>query len=110
MAEIRQPGVGSHWASGSPVVMDGEQSHPGLSPLVDQYTDEVLRAELGLSAADLAALKESGVIRTHDVTPLIDPAPGRTLLILGESNGIRHSRATTQSTTRDKNNRPNEGS
>lgn len=66
MAEVRQPGVGRHWAPGSPVVMDGEQSPPAAAPLVGQHTDEVLRAELGLSAADLAKLRETGVIRTHD--------------------------------------------
>ncbi|MEV0642961.1 CoA transferase [Streptomyces sp. NPDC050619] len=66
MAQVRQPGVGSHWAPGSPVVMDGEQSPPGVSPLVGQHTDEVLRAELGLGESDLAMLSETGVIRTHD--------------------------------------------
>lgn len=65
MAQVRQPGIGSHWAPGSPVVMDGEQSPPAVSPLVGEHTVEVLRAELGLSAADLAKLSETGVIRTH---------------------------------------------
>ncbi|MER5179085.1 CoA transferase [Streptomyces sp. NPDC002896] len=66
MAEVRQPGVGRHWAPGSPVVMDGEQSPPAVSPLVGQHTDEVLQAGLGLSSTDLAKLSETGVIRTHD--------------------------------------------
>ncbi|WP_405483443.1 CoA transferase [Streptomyces sp. NBC_00009] len=65
MAEVRQPGVGRHWAPGSPVVMDGEQSPPAVSPLVGQHTGEVLRAELGLTATDVAELSGSGVIGTR---------------------------------------------
>ncbi|TMR99856.1 CoA transferase [Nonomuraea basaltis] len=66
MAEIEQPGAGSHWAPGSPVVMDGEQSPPVASPPVGRHTGEVLRAELGLSAQDLATLRKNGVIRTFE--------------------------------------------
>ncbi|MGN9842581.1 CoA transferase [Nonomuraea sp. H19] len=65
MGRIDQPGAGEHWAPGSPVVMDGEQSPPAASPPVGGHTGEVLRAELGLSAADLAALREKGVVRTR---------------------------------------------
>ncbi|MFI7633223.1 CoA transferase [Nonomuraea sp. NPDC049400] len=63
MGKVTQPGVGEHWAPGSPVVMDGEQALPEASPLVGEHTGEVLRAELGLSAAQLAKLREDGVIR-----------------------------------------------
>ncbi|WP_188189702.1 CoA transferase [Nonomuraea sp. SYSU D8015] len=63
MAELRQPGVGTYWAPGSPVVMDDEQPPPAASPLVGQHTDEVLRGELGLSERDLATLRKNGVIR-----------------------------------------------
>ncbi|MCH5675631.1 CoA transferase [Streptomyces gilvus] len=66
MAEVEQPGIGRHWAPGSPLLMDGDQSLPLPSPLVGQHTDDVLGAELGLSADDLAVLKKNGVIRTHD--------------------------------------------
>lgn len=66
MAEVDQPGVGRHWAPGSPLVMDGKQAAPVPSPLVGQHTDELLRAELGLSPADLAELRKSGVIDTRD--------------------------------------------
>ncbi|KAB2344467.1 CoA transferase [Actinomadura rudentiformis] len=62
MAELRQPGAGEHWAPGSPLVLDGEQSPPAAAPLVGQHTEEVLRDELGLSAPDLAKLRENGVI------------------------------------------------
>jgi 2-methylfumaryl-CoA isomerase len=65
MAEVLQPGVDRHWAPGSPMVMDGKQSLPTLSPLVGQHTDEVLRSELGLSATDLEKLSETGAIRTR---------------------------------------------
>ncbi|GAA3211820.1 CoA transferase [Nonomuraea helvata] len=63
MGKLTQPGVGEHWAPGSPVVMDGEQTPPETSPQVGEHTGEVLRAELGLSAAELAKLREDGVIR-----------------------------------------------
>ncbi|SEH00989.1 2-methylfumaryl-CoA isomerase [Nonomuraea solani] len=66
MGEIRQPGVGTHWAPGSPVVIDGEQSPPLPAPPVGRDTDEVLRNELGLSDDDLAALRKNGVIRTTE--------------------------------------------
>ncbi|MFF4621192.1 CoA transferase [Nonomuraea jabiensis] len=64
MGKVAQPGVGEHWAPGSPLVMDGEQAPPEASPEVGGHTDEVLRTELGLSAAELAALRSDGVIRT----------------------------------------------
>ncbi|MFI7131172.1 CoA transferase [Nonomuraea sp. NPDC050153] len=64
MGKVAQPGVGEHWAPGSPLVMDGEQAPPQAAPAVGGHTDEVLRAELGLSTKDLAALRKNGVIRT----------------------------------------------
>ncbi|MFC6066144.1 CoA transferase [Streptomyces ochraceiscleroticus] len=74
MAQVQQPGIGSYWAPGSPVVMAGEQSPPEASPRVGAHTDEVLRAELGLSSGDLAMLRENGVIQqpTHDPEKEID--------------------------------------
>ncbi|MGW0201295.1 CoA transferase [Nonomuraea sp. NPDC003201] len=64
MGKVAQPGVGEHWAPGSPLVMAGEQAPPEASPEVGGHTEEVLRAELGLSAAELAELRKNGVIRT----------------------------------------------
>lgn len=72
MAQVRQPGVGTHLAPGSPLVMDGEQSPPAAAPLVGRHTGEVLGAELGLSAAELSALAEKGVIRTRDAVRGLD--------------------------------------
>ncbi|HEX4815307.1 MAG TPA: CoA transferase [Nonomuraea sp.] len=63
MARIDQPGAGPHWAPGSPVTVDGERPPPSPAPLVGQHTEDVLRAELGLSDADLAGLRADGVIR-----------------------------------------------
>ncbi|WP_312888000.1 CoA transferase [Nonomuraea rhodomycinica] len=66
MAELVQPGVGRHWAPGSPVVMDGRQAPPAPAPPVGRHTGEVLRAELGLSAEELATLRDDGVIGPCD--------------------------------------------
>ncbi|MEV4833438.1 CoA transferase [Nonomuraea sp. NPDC049486] len=59
---LDQPGVGPHLSAGSPVVVDGEQSPPRPAPSVGQHTGEVLREELGYSAARLAALRDQGAI------------------------------------------------
>ncbi|MFG2000520.1 CoA transferase [Spirillospora sp. NPDC048911] len=66
MAEMDQPGVGKHWAPGSPLVLDGEQSPPAAAPMVGEHTEEVLRDELGLAAPALAKLRENGVIPPPD--------------------------------------------
>ncbi|MGI5289773.1 CoA transferase [Nonomuraea polychroma] len=66
MARLHQPGVGEHWAPGSPLVMDGEQAPAAAAPLVGQHTDEVLRDELDLSAPELAKLREDGIIRSGE--------------------------------------------
>ncbi|MFD2355309.1 hypothetical protein ACFSTC_47720 [Nonomuraea ferruginea] len=57
---LDQPGVGPHLSAGSPVVVDGEQGPPRPAPSVGQHTGEVLREELGYSAARLAALRDQG--------------------------------------------------
>jgi 2-methylfumaryl-CoA isomerase len=62
LSEVDQPGVGRHLAPGSPVVMDGHQSLPKVSPRVGQHTEEILRAELGLSATELGELIDLGII------------------------------------------------
>ncbi len=65
LSEVCQPGVGSHLAPGSPVVMDGQQSLPKASPLVGQHTGDVLHEELGLSTSDIKVLRDRGVLRTY---------------------------------------------
>jgi 2-methylfumaryl-CoA isomerase len=62
MGRLDQPGVGEHWAPGSPVVTDGEQPPPAPAPRAGRDTGDVLRAELGLSGSDLAGLRDDGVI------------------------------------------------
>ncbi|MFI7706784.1 CoA transferase [Nonomuraea sp. NPDC049480] len=69
MAEIDQPGVGRHWAPGSPLVVDGEQPPPAAAPQVGRHTDDVLRTELGLSEEDLATLRKNGVIHGPTSSP-----------------------------------------
>jgi 2-methylfumaryl-CoA isomerase len=48
-APLHQDGVGSHFAPGSPLVVDGHQSRPRPAPRVGQHTEEVLR---GLASND----------------------------------------------------------
>jgi 2-methylfumaryl-CoA isomerase len=59
---LEQPGVGPHIAAGSPLVMNGERAGARAAPQVGQHTDEVLGEALGYSAADLAGLRDRGVI------------------------------------------------
>jgi formyl-CoA transferase len=47
---------------GNPIRIDYEATELVHAPLLGQHTEEVLRDELGLGAADLARLQESGVI------------------------------------------------
>ncbi|MGE5132525.1 MAG: CoA transferase [Gemmatimonadota bacterium] len=59
---LDQPGVGPHLAAGSPLVMNGERAGARPAPRVGQHTGEVLTDVLGYSAADLADLRDKGVI------------------------------------------------
>jgi 2-methylfumaryl-CoA isomerase len=59
--QISQPGVGPLLAPGSPLVMDGATG-PRPAPALGADTAEVLTTLLGLSAADVRALAERGVI------------------------------------------------
>jgi 2-methylfumaryl-CoA isomerase len=66
LTTLDQPGVGPHIAAGSPLVMGGERAGVRPAPQVGQHTDEVLSEALGYSPADLAALRDKGVIgRTY---------------------------------------------
>lgn len=62
LTTLDQPGVGPHIAAGSPLVMNGERAGARPAPRVGQHTDEVLTEVLGYRPADLAALREKGVI------------------------------------------------
>ena len=58
---IIQPGVGPLLAPGSPLAMDGSPG-PGPAPELGADTAAVLTGLLGLSAADVAALAERGIV------------------------------------------------
>jgi 2-methylfumaryl-CoA isomerase len=59
--QISQPGVGPLLAPGSPLVTDGATG-PRPAPALGADTAEVLTTLLGLSAADVRALAERGII------------------------------------------------
>jgi 2-methylfumaryl-CoA isomerase len=61
LAEIEQPGVGALLAPGSPLVMDGATG-PAPAPAFGGDTGAVLTGLLGLSAAQVRALAERGII------------------------------------------------
>jgi 2-methylfumaryl-CoA isomerase len=61
LAEIDQPGVGPLLAPGSPLAMDGTTG-PEPAPVLGADTAAVLAGLLGLSAADIQALTERGII------------------------------------------------
>jgi 2-methylfumaryl-CoA isomerase len=68
LAEIDQPGVGLLLAPGSPLATDGTTG-PRPAPALGADTAAVLTGLLGLSAADIQALTERGIIG--------GPRPGR---------------------------------
>jgi len=59
---VEHPTRGSVEILGNPIRIDHEPSQLTPSPLLGEHTAEVLSAELGLSDAELAALRESCVI------------------------------------------------
>ena len=61
LGEITQPGVGPLLAPGSPLVMDGT-TEPRSAPPLGADTAAVLTGLLGLSADDVHALAERGII------------------------------------------------
>jgi 2-methylfumaryl-CoA isomerase len=61
LAEIDQPGVGALLAPGSPLVMDGATG-PRPAPALGADTGAVLTGLLGLSAADVQALADRGIV------------------------------------------------
>src|SRR5580700_10450920 len=61
LREITQPGVGPLLAPGSPLVMDGTTG-PRPAPALGADTATVLTGLLGLSAEDIQALAERGII------------------------------------------------
>jgi 2-methylfumaryl-CoA isomerase len=60
--EVDQPGIGRYLAPGLPLDFGAaprEPTHP--APLLGQHTDQVLSEVLGLSAAEIGRLRDSGI-------------------------------------------------
>jgi len=63
VVEAEHPAIGSMRVVGRPIKFPGAPQRPVTPPpTFGQHTAEVLRDELGYSDADIAALRESGVI------------------------------------------------
>lgn len=62
-AECQNPSGRVYRAAGSPVTLLGEaRSPPGAAPRLGEHTDEVLASVLGLPAAEIARLHDTGVV------------------------------------------------
>jgi 2-methylfumaryl-CoA isomerase len=59
--ELKQPGIGTYLAPGSPLRLGDDQVPPRPAPAVGQDTDEVL-AELGITENRLSGLRAEGLI------------------------------------------------
>ena len=61
--DIDQPGIGLLRTPGTPVSFRASPRQPPQpAPLLGQHTEEILSHELGLSAAEIAALHDAGVV------------------------------------------------
>jgi crotonobetainyl-CoA:carnitine CoA-transferase CaiB-like acyl-CoA transferase len=61
-APVDHPVAGEYPYVGSPVRFDGQAPPTGRAPLLGEHTDEVLGGDLGLSADELASLRDAEVI------------------------------------------------
>jgi 2-methylfumaryl-CoA isomerase len=60
---VEQPGIGTYLMPGSPVRFDALQRvPPSRAPLLGEHTEEVLTGLLGRDAAEVARLRDDGVI------------------------------------------------
>jgi 2-methylfumaryl-CoA isomerase len=62
--ELDQPRIGTHPAPGLPMSVDGAHSPARSAPALGEHTVEVLAARLGMGAAEIDTLVESGVVAT----------------------------------------------
>jgi 2-methylfumaryl-CoA isomerase len=61
--DIDQPGIGTLRTPGTPVAFRASpRQAPRPAPLLGEHTDEILAEELGLSAAEIGALHDAGVV------------------------------------------------
>jgi 2-methylfumaryl-CoA isomerase len=69
---IDTPGVGSHWAAGTPVRQAGmERQATRPARLLGQDTDEVLQTVLGLSPTEIGRLHDDGVVAGAERDPTV---------------------------------------
>lgn len=79
---LDQPRVGQHLAPGLPLIVDGAHSPAVPAPALGDHTEAVLTGRLGMSAADVATLTETGTVAgpsvdgRHERTAG-DPRPAR---------------------------------
>jgi crotonobetainyl-CoA:carnitine CoA-transferase CaiB-like acyl-CoA transferase len=59
---VTHPVLGTFQQPGNCFMVDGRRSAPAPAPLLGQHSQELFCGELGMRAADLAALKDAGVI------------------------------------------------
>ena len=62
VGDLDQPGIGRHLAPGSPVAFGDEPRGPLPAPALGGDTEDVLAELLGLSAAEIAGLRERKVV------------------------------------------------
>ncbi len=61
--DVDQPGIGKVRVGGSPLTFGAlSREEPGPAPLLGQHTEQVLAEELGLSAHEIARLRDSGIV------------------------------------------------
>ncbi|MFC4051396.1 CoA transferase [Actinomadura syzygii] len=62
MAVLDQPGIGKHFAPGSPLLFNGASTPPRTAPTLGEHTEDVLRDVLSLSPRRVEALRAGGTI------------------------------------------------
>ena len=61
--DIDQPGIGKVRVGGSPLTFGASTAtSPGPAPQLGQHTEQILAEELGLSAREIAALRDRGIV------------------------------------------------
>ena len=61
--DIDQPGIGKVRVGGSPLTFGAiGRDEPGPAPTLGQHTEQILADDLGLSAGEIAALRDRGIV------------------------------------------------
>jgi 2-methylfumaryl-CoA isomerase len=61
--DVEQPGIGTYLTPGSPVAFGGMLPvEPTCAPRLGEHTEQILSETLGLSAAEIGALHDDGVV------------------------------------------------